>query len=674
MTLSELLICPKCKDRLIKNGNIVTCNTCGEEYKCENEIYDFLGDAPYYWNELTVQETDEFLETARLKGWKDAVRTISVKNREFDEYVMSRGRIDWLFHCVDFSRTNTCLDIGSGWGAISFTLSSYFDEVWSLEAIKQRIDFQKIRQEQENIKNIHFVRSDWLKLPFQDNYFDVVCANGVLEWVGLSDYSKNPRELQIEFLKEIQRVLKPDGCLYIGIENRFGFGSFIGNIDHSGLRFTSILPRKISDIIIRLSSVSGKYRQHNELGSWPDYRTYTYSLCGYSDLLNESDFNQVDFYWTTSYNSPRFAGKLEDDSVFYFLKFLRSHKGIATKFTSIGITAITLLPKKIVKLLTSAFVPELLIFAYKGKKENIFENKLIQLGSPSSSFFRLSGSLSLESKINYFLFKQNKLYSILKFPRGRASSTLGLEEERMSRFNNLAIQKKIVDSVPVFVEPALIGDQILLSSPSQNLLALNWLLDFQNNTQKDVWDQNLLEMKINHLIDSLQNADIEGQLMLRTRARIEAFIKALANIKIPVTPEHGDFCNANIIVDKSKVYVVDWEFYEEFGDPFYDFLFFILTSSYSRTSRNSAIKNLNCEGEYSSTFLTLLSMYSKSKDIDPEIILLGIPMVIMKRVYRIQNSLERHISNDYLIFLLSEWDKIADLATSRILSRLRTLR
>jgi ubiquinone/menaquinone biosynthesis C-methylase UbiE len=671
MTLSELLICPKCKDRLIKTCNTVTCNTCGVEYKFENEIYDFLGDAPYYWSELTGQESDEFLETARLKGWKDAVRAISTKHREFDEYVMSKGRSDWLFHCVDFARTNTCLDIGSGWGAISFSLSSYFDEVWSLEAVKQRIDFQRIRQEQENIKNIHFVRSDWLRLPFQDNYFDVVCANGVLEWVGLSDYSKNPRDLQIEFLKELQRVLKPDGCLYIGVENRFGFGSFIGNIDHSGLRFTGILPRKISDIIVKLSSASGKYRQHSEMGKWPDYRTYTYSLRGYRDLLKEGDFNQVNSYWTTSYNNPKFAGKLDDDSVFYFLKFLSSHKGIATNFPSIVITAITLLPKKIVKLLTSAFVPELLIFAYKGKRENTFENKLLQLGSPSSSFFRLSGSLSLESKISYFLFKQSKCYSILKFPRGIESTALDLEEERMSQFNSFAIQKKMVDSVPIFIEPVLTGDQILLSSPSQNLLALNWLLNFQNKTQKGFWDQNLLGIKINHLIDFLQNTEIERQLIVRTRTRIEEYLKSLADIKIPITSEHGDFCYVNIIIDKAKAYVVDWEFYEEYGDPFYDFIFFILTSSCSGTSRNSAIKNLNCQGEYSSTLLTLISMFSKSKNIAPEIIVKAIPMVIIKRLFRIQHSSERHINNDNLLFLLGEWDKIADNATSRILSRLQ---
>jgi ubiquinone/menaquinone biosynthesis C-methylase UbiE len=670
--LSELLICTRCKDRLVRDGNVLACKTCGAEYKYENEIYDFLGDSHYYWNELTVEETHNFLETAKLKGWKNAVRSQSVKHPDFNEYGMGRSRIDWLFHCIDFSRTDTCLDIGSGWGAISFTLSSYFKDVWSLEAVKQRIDFQRIRQQEENIKNVHFVRSDWLKLPFQDNYFDIVCANGVLEWVGLSDYSKNPRDLQIEFLKEIQRVLKPDGCLYIGIENRFGFGSFLGNIDHSGLRFTSVLPRKISDIIVKLSPKSGKYRQHNEMERWPNYRTYTYSLFGYTDLLKKGNFSQVDYYWTTSYNNPRFAGKLADNSIFYFLKFLRSHKGIATTFASFGINVMTRLPKKFVKLLTSIIVPELLIFAYKGKRENTFETKLLQLGNPASSFFRLSGSLSMESKISYFLFEHDKPYTILKFPRGRKSTALALEEQKISRFNNLSIGEKTVNSVPVFIEPALNGDQIHLSSQSQNLLALKWLLDFQNKTQKGFWDQNQLEVGINSILDFLQNTEMERELRMRTRTRIEAFVKLLADIRVPVTSEHGDFCNANIIIDKSKVSVVDWEFFEESGEPFYDFIFFLLTSAYSRTSGKSAVKNLICEGNYSSTMLKLISVFASSKKMTPDIILQAIPMVLVKRIYKIQNSLDKHIGTDYLDYLLNQWDKFGDTATSRILSRLQT--
>lgn len=669
--MPDLLICPNCKDRLIRNDNRLACRACGAEYGFENGIFNFLIEDPRYRDDLTPPDMEDFLDTARVKGWKTAVRSQNLKLPGFDEYVMSTVRTDWLFHCVDFPRTRTCLDIGSGWGAISFALSSYFGEVWSLEPVQQRIDFQRIRQEQENITNINLVRSDWIELPFRDNCFDVICANGVLDLIGLSDYSKNPKDLQKQFLNEARRILKPGGCLYIGTKNRFNFGYFLGSRDSSGMRFTSLLPRKIADLVIRNSTRANKYRQSNRIREWPDYRTCTYSLWGYRNLLRTVDFSEIDFYWTTSYNNPRFAGKMEDDSVAYFIKYLRSHKGIAGRFASFGISAVALLPRKVMKFLTSLFVPDFLIFCYKHQKETTFENKLVTLDDPISAFFRLSGSHSLESKVNYFLFNQRKPGTVLKFSRSRKAPTLALEEERMSYFNGLAVQNKIVDSVPVFVEPAIQGDQILLSNHSHNLTALKWLLDFQKKTEKGTWDQNLLESKIFTLIDFLSETEIEPELQKRVGVRIEEFSKSLRSVKLPVTAEHGDFCNTNIIINKEKCYVVDWEFFEEYGDPLSDFIFFFITSCYSKTSPNFAIKNLKCEGKYSPTLLSLISIFSKAHNITPQVLIQGIPFVLVKRMYRIHHSEGRHISNDYLYYLLNEWDKINDEAAACIISRLK---
>lgn len=669
--MSEILVCPECKTQLKEYTNKLSCEGCGKEYLADNGFYDFIGDAPYYWNEIPVEETENFLKIAREKGWKDAARYLSLKHSQFDEYIMSKARADWLFHCVDFSSTKTCLDIGSGWGAIVFTLSSYFDEVWSLEAVKQRIEFQRIRREQENIKNIKFVRSDWLTLPFPDNYFDIVSSNGVLEWVGLSDYSRNPRELQLEFIREIRRILKPGGCLYIGIENRYSLDFFLGNKDHSGLPFTSILPRNLSNVIVRLSQKAGEYRQHNQMDKWPDYRTYTYSLKGYRDLLKTADFNQVDFYWTTAYNNPKFAGKFGNDSISYFLHFLRSRKSSSNLAGSIGISVLAHMPKSIVSLAASIFAPDFLIYAYKGEKNTLFESKLIQLESPVSSFIRISGSQSIESKINYLVFKEDKFHSVIKFPRSRKSIDLSQEEEIMSRFNHIDIKRKSVDSVPVFIEPAISGKQSQALNHSHNLKILQWLLDFQNKTQNGFWDYNLLEKRILQLSDFVATTEIDSRLQTRTRTRVETFLKSLQNVKLPVTSEHGDFCNENIIVDRDKLYVVDWEFYEESGDPLFDFVFFLLTNSYGGASGNSLKKNLNCEGKYSRTLVSLLSMFSKSKNLAPEVIIQAIPVVILKRLHRIHYARERHFSKDYLYNLLTKWDEIDDSATSRILSRLQ---
>jgi ubiquinone/menaquinone biosynthesis C-methylase UbiE len=454
MNISAQLICPKCKGNFQIKETKLLCNQCHIEGTFDNNIYDFLGDNAYYWSEITSAETEDFLHTAKLEGWRTALSSLNSTHPELGQYISSEGRADWLFHCVDFSRAGSCLDIGSGWGTITFTLSKFFHEVWSLEAVKPRIEFQKIRQQQEKIDNLQFVRSDWLSLPFPDNYFDVVSANGVLEWIGLSDYSKNPRQLQLAFLAEVKRVLKPGGCLYIGIENRFGWNYFLGGMDHSGLRFTSLLPRIFSDMAIRLSKHAGEYRSHSKTGNWPDYRTYTYSKWGYRDLLKTVGFDNSEFYWTTSYNEPQVAGKLHNGSFILFLRFLLSRGGIINWMTSSLAALISLLSPRVLDPFVSLLIPEFLIFAYKPpeKDKTSFESKLLRLDTPCSSFFRISGSKDTDSIISYFIFRNGKYHSVLKFMRPGSSPSSRIVN-KLNQFNHINISQQVIDSIPVYIEP-----------------------------------------------------------------------------------------------------------------------------------------------------------------------------------------------------------------------------
>src|SRR5205823_4310509 len=74
----------------------------------------------------------------------------------------------------------------------------------------------------------------------------------------------NPRKVQLRFLEEICRILKPRGQLFVAIENRFDYEYFMGHPDHhSGLRYSSLLPRFLAN----LYSIFAARRP---------YRTYTY--------------------------------------------------------------------------------------------------------------------------------------------------------------------------------------------------------------------------------------------------------------------------------------------------------------------------------------------------------------------------------------------------------------
>jgi SAM-dependent methyltransferase len=549
-------------------------------------------------------------------------------------------------------------------------LAKYYDDVWSLEAVKERIEFQKIRQEQDGINNINFVRADLLHLPFPNNYFDLVVANGVLEWAGLSDCSRNPREVQLDFLKEIKRIMKPKGCLYIGIENRFGFPFILGGKDHSGLPFTSLLPRKLSDVIVKISGKAGEYRQGDQIKKWENYRTYTYSYWGYRKILKDAGFIQAKLYWTLAYNAPKHAGKFYDESFNYFLNLTRENSNnasnIGSLLTSLGVN----LPGWVIKLGLPFICPSFLIFAYKENQNISFESKLLELDLPNSSFLRMSGSHGISSKINYFLINDGNPSSIIKFPRFKEVTSLAFEEKRMAQFNPLNIRKDVIDNVAVFIEPVIKGAQPKLYNLSHNQKVLYWLLDFQRKTQNGYWDFEQLEAKIIALCNFLSEIHLDNEIRSRTGQRMELFMKSLQCVKIQRTSEHGDFFAGNMLIgEDDQVYVTDWEFYQEDGEPLFDFVFFILDTSTKGTMPKSFQDNFLGKGKYSPILETLISEYTRTKQLPPELILQAIPYVILRCLYRAATGVDnKHLDINRYIYLLELWDEICDSATSHILA------
>jgi SAM-dependent methyltransferase len=164
------------------------------------------------------------------------------------------------------------------------------------------------------LRNVQPVRIDPLddgRLPFDDNSFDVVVLNGVLEYVGAAALDLTPAEVQKRCLKEVRRVLKPGGTLYVGIENRFGYLYFMGSHDHNGLRFTSLLPRKLASWVTQ-------WRKGTP------YRTYTYSSAGYTALLHSAGFQTPEFHLAIpTYREPRYIVPADNQNAIVY--FARQH-------------------------------------------------------------------------------------------------------------------------------------------------------------------------------------------------------------------------------------------------------------------------------------------------------------------------------------------------------------
>jgi SAM-dependent methyltransferase len=99
------------------------------------------------------------------------------------------------------------LEIGTGSGAIASYFGSLAQPGFDVEAIDV-IDQRRV------MSGYRFRLVDGVELPYEDGSFDVVLSNHVLEHVG-------ERADQARHLREISRVLSPQGVAYLASPNRW---------------------------------------------------------------------------------------------------------------------------------------------------------------------------------------------------------------------------------------------------------------------------------------------------------------------------------------------------------------------------------------------------------------------------------------------------------------------
>src|SRR5919112_5616284 len=194
--------CPRCKTSLIRGINSYDCNHCHKSYPIRDRYVDFLGEVDFYAGELSQNDMRKLIEKIDSLGYSEGLKRLYLKYPHLKRYIEDKRRGDWICHCFSSRNNNNrrCLDIGSGLGNLSEMLSHYYEEVYSLEPVPERIEFQKRRFKNSDVSNITIVRGNAIELPFPDDYFDLVVCNGVLEWVGTMNTARSPREVQLSFL------------------------------------------------------------------------------------------------------------------------------------------------------------------------------------------------------------------------------------------------------------------------------------------------------------------------------------------------------------------------------------------------------------------------------------------------------------------------------------------
>lgn len=305
--------CVTCNVGLIIDNASASCPKCGEIWKSKDEIFDF-STIQLYWNQISTKEMDIIIKEAKNKGWKQAISNFFGDERKYlQDYIVKSSRADWMLF-APVKTDSTILDIGSGWGAVVVELAKKYKEVYATDCNIDTLKFLKVRSEQEGIKNLKFVKTnplDYPTLPFTDSSFDMIVLNGILEWVGSARVDNSPDRVQFDALIELHRLLKPDGFIYLGIENRWYFRHFLAGTPHGELPFISVLPRRIANILTLLI----RKQKH---------RTFIYSKKGYIKLFEKAGYKVKKVYGIKpSYHFPKIMVPMEDSSN-SFLKFINS--------------------------------------------------------------------------------------------------------------------------------------------------------------------------------------------------------------------------------------------------------------------------------------------------------------------------------------------------------------
>ena len=124
----------------------------------------------------------------------------------------------------EFRQQDSILEIGTGSGGIAayFAMQNMQFNVQAVDVVDSRISKD----------GYQFQLVNSAILPFEDECFDIVISNHVIEHVGEYD-------AQLHHLCEIKRVLKKDGIAYLAVPNRWMLVE-----PHYQLIFLSWLPKK----------------------------------------------------------------------------------------------------------------------------------------------------------------------------------------------------------------------------------------------------------------------------------------------------------------------------------------------------------------------------------------------------------------------------------------------
>jgi len=160
-------------------------------------------------------------------------------------------------HRIDGRRI---LDIGCGTGGTSVAFAKAGGDVVGIDSGSTNslhIKMARARCKEENV-DAEIICSDGCRTPFHNNTFDIIVCESVIE------HTLYPLELA----KEISRILKKDGILYLTAPNKFSLPNIYRD-DHYDLFGVVLLPRALAKIYV--TKIRKREKEYT-VGYIPTYR------------------------------------------------------------------------------------------------------------------------------------------------------------------------------------------------------------------------------------------------------------------------------------------------------------------------------------------------------------------------------------------------------------------
>lgn len=150
---------------------------------------------------------DALIEAYRSGGSSKARATARTIGKE--EYIFGLLPSDFLYY-LPFNERSKVLNIACELGTHSFNIAKLVGEVHACDISLKNIAFCQERMKDEGAKNVYFLHSDIVNLPFSSDTFDVIIINDVAGSSGKTE----------EDVRRVYQLLKPGGVLYLGMYAR----------------------------------------------------------------------------------------------------------------------------------------------------------------------------------------------------------------------------------------------------------------------------------------------------------------------------------------------------------------------------------------------------------------------------------------------------------------------